>query len=174
MFLLCLLFSPGLLIPNGWGQIFPKWQPPGELTLMIIPWDLCLQYHAPTESHSCPLLSQENLQDSQVNLTLILMESLHCPGHTWNFVMAPPSMESLFPLVLWSSCTQASLAYHAMSSNGSSSQCQTPRHGRLTWGSELSLLWENLCNIVIFQSTGHPPSENGIAYIAQTPLLQSW
>ena len=85
----------------------------------------------------------------------------------------PPSMESLFPLVLWSSCTQASLAYHAMSSNGSSSQCQTPRHGRLTWGSELSLLWENLCNIVIFQSTGHPPSENGIAYIAQTPLLQS-
>ena len=34
--------------------------------------------------------------------------------------------------------------------------------GSLTWGSELSLLWENLCNIIIFQFLGHPPRENGI------------
>ena len=29
----------GLLRPNGWDQIFSKWQPPGELMPMVIPWE---------------------------------------------------------------------------------------------------------------------------------------
>lgn len=33
-------------------------------------------------------------------------------------------------------------------------QCQTPRLGSLAWGSELSLLWENLCSIISFQFVG--------------------
>ena len=41
----------------------------------------------------------------------------------------------------WSSCDQAPLAFKAKCSAGSSSWCQTPRLGSLTWGSELSLLW---------------------------------
>ena len=52
-----LLFGLGLLSPDGWGQIFPKWQPPGKLTLMIIRWlllDFLLQCPAPTANHSCP------------------------------------------------------------------------------------------------------------------------
>ena len=53
----CLLFGLGLLCPGGWGQIFPKWQPPGELTLMIISWDLFLQCRAPSE----PLFSHETV-----------------------------------------------------------------------------------------------------------------
>ena len=32
-----LLFGLELLSPNGWGQIFPKWQPPRELMPVIIP-----------------------------------------------------------------------------------------------------------------------------------------
>ena len=39
-------------------------------------------------------------------------------------------------------------------SGGSSSGCQTPRLGGLTWGSEFSLLWENLCNIIILWFVG--------------------
>ena len=38
---------------------------------------------------------------------------------------------------------------------GLSSQCQTPRLGSLTWGSELSLLWENFCDIILFQLYKH-------------------
>ena len=49
VFLLYLLFGLGLLNPDEWDQIFPKWQPPGALTLMIIPWDLCLQHPVPME-----------------------------------------------------------------------------------------------------------------------------
>ena len=48
---------------------------------------------------------------------------------------------------LWSSPT----GFKAKCSGGSPSQCQTPRLGSLMWGSELSLLWENLCDIIIFQ-----------------------
>ena len=32
-----LLFGLGLLSPDGWGQNFPKWPPPGEFMLLIIP-----------------------------------------------------------------------------------------------------------------------------------------
>lgn len=54
-----------------------------------------------------------------------------------------PKVEPLFPSVLWSSCTQASLTFDAKYFEGSFSQCQTPRMRKLTWGSELSLLWES-------------------------------
>ena len=33
---------------------------------------------------------------------------------------------------------------------------QTPSLGNLTWHSEFSLLWENLCDKMIFQFVGHP------------------
>ena len=68
-------------------------------------------------------------------------------------------IESLFPPILWSSCTQAPLVFKAKYSGGSSSQCQTPRQGSLTWSSEL--LQENLCNINIFLFVGCTPSRDG-------------
>ena len=49
-------------------------------------------------------------------------------------------MGSPFPPVLWSSCTQAPLAFNARCSGGSFSQCQISKCGGLMWGSELSLL----------------------------------
>ena len=49
-------------------------------------------------------------------------------------------MGSPFLPVPWSSCTQAPLAFNARCSRGSFSQCQIPRRGGFTWGSELSLL----------------------------------
>ena len=32
-----LFFGLGLFKPDGWGQILPKWKPPGELMLMNTP-----------------------------------------------------------------------------------------------------------------------------------------
>ena len=40
---------------------------------------------------------------------------------------------------------------------GASSWYWTPRLGSLMWGSELSLLWENLRDIIILQFVGCPP-----------------
>ena len=49
-------------------------------------------------------------------------------------------MGSPFPPGLWSSCTQAPLAFNARYSRGSFSQCQIPAGEGMMWGSELSLL----------------------------------
>ena len=52
----CLLFGLGLLNPDGWGQIFPKWQPLGELTLMIIPGNSASNVLAHSEPQPPPVL----------------------------------------------------------------------------------------------------------------------
>lgn len=66
---------------------------------------------------------------------------------------------SLFSPVLWSSWAQAPLAINARCSGGSFSQCQIPTHGKLMWGSELSLLYVSLCEAVTIQSVGLPTWE---------------
>lgn len=59
-------------------------------------------------------LPQKALQDPQVGLAHILMESLLCPWSlcTWNLVCVLLEW-NLFPLVLWSPSTQAPLAFKA-------------------------------------------------------------
>ncbi|KAM9697677.1 uncharacterized protein ACBT57_024013 [Dama dama] len=47
----------------------------------------------------------------------------------------PPRVESLFPAVLW----------------GSSPSDRPRRLGSLPWGPEPSLLWESICDVIIFQ-----------------------
>ena len=52
--------------------------------------------------------------------------------------------------------------------------CQTPRPGSLMWGSELSLLWDNLCTIIILQFVGYlwgKVEEMKFDYIESPPLL---
>ena len=74
----------------------------------------------------------------------------------------PPSVECPFPPVLWGSCTQTLPPFRAKCPGGSCFQSQTSRLGSLTWSSELSLLWEKLCNIIIFQSVDNQTGEYGI------------
>ena len=63
----------------------------------------------------------------------VVMHTLLC--------MCPPGVESLFLPVLSKSCNQIPLAFKVWFSRNSSSLCQTPRLGSLTWGSEPSLQW---------------------------------
>ena len=84
----------------------------------------------------------------------------------------PSRVDSLFPPVCGS---QTPLAFKARFSGDSSSLCQTPRLGSLRWGSELSLLWDNFCGIIVFHFVGHRLSRHGIwvycDYIPSTVLL---
>ena len=91
-------------------------------------------YH-PRESHNHLLSPQETLQGQQVGLSQAPIESLLFP---WDPVYTgpcvhPPRVESLFPPVLWSSCSQALLAFKAKCFGVLFSQCQTPRLGSLAW-----------------------------------------
>ena len=90
----------------------------------------------------------------------------HCsfpwvPMHTL-LCVCPPRVESLFPPVLLKSCNQIPLAFKVWFSKNSSSHCQTPRLGSLTWGSEPSLQWVHFCGITVLQFESNPPSSYGI------------
>ena len=74
----------------------------------------------------------------------------------------PPRVESLFPSILSKSCNQILLTFKVWFSGNSSSCCQTPSLGRLTWSSEPSLQWVNFCGIIFLQFVSHPPSGYGI------------
>ena len=78
------------------------------------------------------------------------------------FCVCPPRVESLFPPVLSKSCNQIPLPFKVWFSGNSSSRCQTPRLGSLTWGSEPSLQWVDFCGITVPQFVSHPPSHYGI------------
>ena len=84
----------------------------------------------------------------------ILMRTLLC--------VCPPRVESLFPPVLSKFCSQILLAFKVWFSRNSSSPCQTPGLGSLTWGSEPSFQWVDFCGIRVLQFASHPPSSYGI------------
>ena len=76
--------------------------------------------------------------------------------------VCPPRVESLFPPVLLKSCNEFPLGFKVWFSRNSSSRCQTPRLGSLSWGSETSLQWVDFCGISVRQSVSHPPTSYGI------------
>ena len=54
---------------------------------------------------------------------------------------------------------------------GLSSRCRAPRLGRLMWDSVISLLLENLCNVIILHFLGHPHGGMELDYSVSPPLL---
>ena len=85
----------------------------------------------------------------------------------------PPKVESLFLPVLWSSCTQAPVAFKAKCFGGSSYYGQTLRLGSLTWGSELTPVGEPL-QYNYFPVCGLPSWRVwNLSYIMKVPLLPS-
>ena len=88
----------------------------------------------------------------------------------------PPRVQSLFPPVLSKSCNQFPLGFKVWFSRNSSSHCQTPRFGSLTWGSEPSLQWVDFCGISVLQSVSHPPTSYGIWFYCDCtpPTVSLW
>ena len=123
-----------------------------------------MSVYEPKVGHSYLPPPQGTLQDQQLGPVKAPIKSLLFP-----WVLVHTRMCAPISPILWSSCSQVLPAFKAQCSRGSS-QSQTHRLESLTWGSELSLLWESLCNIIIIQSVGHPPGHMGFHYIT-SPLL---
>ena len=69
------------------------------------------------------------------------------------------------------------LAFKARFSSSSYSHCQTPRPGRLMWGSELSLLWGKFCGTIIFKFVVHKHGRYGILpswHDFALPIISLW
>ena len=54
-----LLFGLGLLSPDGWGQIFPKWPPPEKHELMNIPKSFAATAIPPQQATVTPCLPRD-------------------------------------------------------------------------------------------------------------------
>lgn len=61
--------------------------------------------------------------------------------------------------------------FEAKCSGSFASWSRTLRLGSLTWGSNHSLLWENLCNVIILQFVDRPLRDMGLECITSLPLL---
>ena len=110
---------------------------------------------SPSESYSCPPPSQETHQDTQVSLAQAPPESLPCPESQCCGISCVPSSSGVSvspsPEQLLHS-SSAGLQSHMLW--GLLLPMPDPRLGSLTWGSELSLLWENLCDRITYQFVG--------------------
>ena len=124
----------------------------------------CCQCLCPCSELQLPSPSplQETLQYYQVGLAQSLKGFYPWVLVHTRLCVCPPRTEFLFHPVLWKPCIQTLLAFKARFSGDSSSRYRIPRLGSLMWGSELSLPWENFCDIIILQFVSHPPSRYGI------------
>ena len=58
---------------------------------------------------------------------------------------------------------------------GSSSHCQTPKLGTLTWAQNFHSRWENFGGVILFQFVGHLPGVYGIwFYQIMPPTISLW
>ena len=77
--------------------------------------------------------------------------------HT-KFCLCPPILESLFPLVLWKSCSQFPLAFKPRFPGDSQSLCQIPSLGSLMWDPKHSQQLGNIFGINVLLLVSHPSS----------------
>ena len=106
------------------------------------------------------------------------MGSLFLPvGPDAHTTLCVPSKSgvSVFP-VLSKSCNQIPLAFKVWFSRNSSSRCQTPWLGTLTWGWEPSLQLVDFCGISVLQFVSRPPSSYGIWFYCDCapPAISLW
>ena len=83
------------------------------------------------------------------------------PGAFESLCAPSPSIEFLFYQLLCSSRTPALFGHQTKWPGHSSIECQFLRLRALTGGSEFSLLWENICHLIILQSVIQPPKWYG-------------
>lgn len=128
---------------GGTSCCLPKRQPLQSSCWWTFPETSATSVLAPTVSHSWLLPPQLTLQYSQVYLAQAPMESLLCLAAQcmWNHVCA---------LQEWKSVSAQSYGALKPNLHWPSKPNVIPRLMSLMRVSEVSLLWENFCNVIIF------------------------
>ena len=125
-----LLFCLDFLSADGWGQIFPKRPPPEKRRLMNIPKSFASDVLPPQQDTFTPVFSGGPPRtavwsdpDSYVAFTLP-WDPVHVKAYVHLSRMGSP-----FPPVLWTSCTQAPLAFNVRCSRALSPSARYPGMG---------------------------------------------
>ena len=137
----------------------PKWQPPAELMLMIIPWGL---YHQCPCPHNKPKITCASKEDplkptgrsdlgsyavTALPSVLVHMRLCVCPPRVESVSSSPVELLHSSPAGLQSQIPWGLLLLMS-----------DPRLEGLMGGSEFLLLREKLCNVGFFQFVGCIPS----------------
>lgn len=156
-----LSISQSVVCPHSFPCRF-AWQPLGIFMPMSICWSYqrvcprCEPQLPPAFRGHPPILAGRSAPASY-EVTAFFPWVLGCTPPC----VCPPRAALLLPPVLWNSSNQTLLVFKARFCGGTSSCCQTPRLGHLTWGSGLPLLWQNFCDVIGFLFAHCPPSEYG-------------
>ena len=145
----------------GWSQVLvPKCQPLGEFTHMHALRYTCHQCLCPQGGPQPPPVSPGGPPKPAGRSGL-------GSYHSTAFALGPSAHENLCaPFKSEVSISPSPVELLQSSPGGLQSQMlwgllflvpDTWDGGGLTWGSELSLMWENLCSVIILQFVGHPP-----------------
>ena len=152
---------------------------PEELSLISIFWGFCHQHpFSPTTpvSHSQPHLPRRLSKTHSWVLPPIQL--LLCPRSQglWILVCSFQVWNLLFPQVLLEILHSSPAGLQTQCFGDSSSRCQALRLGILIWGSGLSLLWENLCHIIILKFVGYPPGGyvTWVCHKSASPVVSLW
>ena len=155
-----LLFGLGIFSPDVWGQSFPKWPPLAEFTVIIIPKTFASSVLPPQWATVTPIFwgnppRTTGRSDPDSSGT----------RYTWKPVCIFQEWSLCF---LQSHGTPAYVPHWPSKPNDP--RLLLPVPDLQVWepdvGSELSIPWVNLCNIVTFHIVGCPPSRYGVAYTA--------
>ena len=121
-------------LTDRWGQIFPKWPPPEKSLLLNIPKNFASNDPPSQQAKftpvfpGCPPRTSVRFDPASYGDFALPWDPEHVKVCVHLLRMGSP-----FPPVLWSSCTQAPMAFNARCSRDSFSQCQIPTHGSLMW-----------------------------------------
>ena len=144
--------------------LLSKWQPPGELMPMSTPCYFCHQCPCPhSEPQPPPATSGDTPKAASRSGSGFYEVTTFSLGPSAHETLCVPSKfgHSISPSLV--EFQQSSHAGHQFQMLWDSSfRWQTCSLGSLTWGLELSHLWENICDIIIFQFVGSPPGLYGI------------
>jgi len=122
-----LFFGLGLLSVEGWGQIFPKWPPPEKCMLMNIPKSFVSNVLPPQQATFTTVFAGYPPRTTvRFNPNSYGDFALPWDPTNVNFCVCLLIIGSPFPPVLWSSCTQAPLAFNARCSGALSPSAISP------------------------------------------------
>ena len=137
-----LFFVLGFLSNDRWGQIFPKWPPPENYTLMNIPKTFASNVLPPQQATVTPCFPKRSSKNCSQVLPRFLWRFCFPPGPSAHESLCAPfkNRVSVFPSSMELLHTSPTGPQCQMFQD-SSSQCQIPRRGSPMWGLELSLPW---------------------------------
>ena len=158
-------------ISSGWANS-GLWEPPSQWVWF---WTTAASVFVPTVSHSSPtsvggpaMLADRSGPISYGIIAFFPWVLVHMRLYVFSKSGVPVSPSPVEVLQSNPSGLQSQILWVLLRTC-----CWTPRLGSLTWGSELSLLWDNFCGIIIFWFVGGPSGGYGNwFYHDSTPLTR--